>query len=193
MDVVERQHVQDTVVGSPAPGVDEGRDLGLDVGVGRHDSLGPPGRSARVEDHRSPVDSDIRQGLFDDRSLEQLRSEDEPQPPSLGDRPKRLGELGMRHDYGCIGVVDRVFELGLGVRHGERDRYAARTPDAPLHGNVLEAGGREKGDPRLGKIGSAGEQHGRGAGRGFQEGAVRVFPRVVDNGGAVAMDRCASE
>ena len=193
VDVVERKHVQDAVVGCPPPGVDEGRDLRLDIGVGRHDALGPPGRSARVQDHRGPVGGDVRQGLFHDWVVEQLRGQDETQPSRLRDRPQPFSELGMRDDYGCVGVVHRVLEFNIGVRHGERDRYTARPPDAPLHGHVLEAGRGEKGDPRLCQVGSFREQRGSSAGGGLQQGAVRKVPRVVDHGGAVAMKVCSPD
>ena len=193
MDVVEWKDIQDAVVRSPSPGIDEGRDLGLDIGVGCHDTLGTPGRPACVKDHRGPVYADIRKTLLYDRVFEKLRGKDEPQPASLGYRPKPLRESRMGHDRGRIGVVDRVFELGIGMRYGERDRYSTRPPDAPLHGHELEAGRREKGDPGATEIDIAGKQAGRNAGRAFHEDAIREGPRVVNHGGAVAMECCSPD
>ena len=193
VDVVQRQGVEYTVAGRPAPGVDEGSNLGLDVGVSRYDSLGPPCRPACVEDHGGPFGGDLGQAVSCGAFVEQLRGQDETEPPRLRDRPQPIGELGVRDDHGCIGIVNRVLELGIGVRHRKRDGHAARTPDAPLRGHVLEAGRCKEGDSRPGQIGGAREQRRRRAGRGIQQGAVRVFPGVVDNRGAVSMDRCASE
>ena len=65
-------------------------------------------------------------------------------PLSLGERTKRVDVAWMRDQDGRLGVVDLVPNLALGLREGQRHRHTTRPPDAPLHGDVLEASGHEK-------------------------------------------------
>ena len=59
--MMQRQRQEQTIGRAPAPGLDERRDLRADVLMRGHRALRPPGRAARVDDHRAAVRAEVRQ------------------------------------------------------------------------------------------------------------------------------------
>ena len=58
----------------------------------------------------------------------------------------------MAHDGDGIRVLDDSRELRSGMRHGQGKGDSTRSPDAPLDGNVFEAGRYQEGNPSFGQV-----------------------------------------
>jgi hypothetical protein len=59
--MMQRQRQEQMIGRAPAPGLDQRRDLGADVLMRGDCAFWPPGRAARVDDHRAAVGAKVRQ------------------------------------------------------------------------------------------------------------------------------------
>ncbi len=125
MHVVQRQAQENAVVGRPLPSIDQGFDLGGDVGVGCDYSLGTAGGAAGVEDHGATVGRDISEIMsgfrIDVRSdvwpagvREQLLVRERAGVAGCHDRLEQGGGLRIEDQSRCLSIVDEVFQFGPG-------------------------------------------------------------------------------
>ncbi len=165
--VGERQEQQ----GGGALGLEEPFELGdrdaqlvLEVVVGEHAALGPPGRAGGVDQRREVVRARRRTAFLE------LRVADAgAEPPDLGDRPTLerpdVGELGqapahgpdagqvgrvLHHDRPRPGVREDPLDLLLRRRLVDRHGRRAGEPDRVVEQGPLVARARDQGHPVAG-------------------------------------------
>ena len=150
MDVVQGKNVEDVVLFAPAPGMDEGFYLRLEIAMGGHDPLGFAGGAAGIEDRCRAFRSDLgqrRQG-----SSSRLRWIEQATPSRGCKRAKALGEVSRDEGGIRFGVREDVLQLRRGVGEAEWNGNAAGLPDSPEARHIMEAGGDEKDDARAAQI-----------------------------------------
>jgi hypothetical protein len=177
---MERQDVQDAVVRRPFPGIHEGGDLRLEIGVRGDHALGVTGGAAGVHHQGAATRLHVRQrraraprrigGVAAIRRVERRRRRHRHRGrgiAALGRDQRHRGRSRLARALSQLLVRDqqrrrRVGEnprhLGRRVRYAERNRYGAGTPDRPLCRHVIEARGLEIGDALAIEIGATAEQ-----------------------------------
>ena len=116
VDVEDRKHVQEPVVGAPAPRPVEGIEVGGQVAVGKLGALGPAGGAAGV-DHEAGGIGVLREGASDRFVIVQprqktigARDQDHFRQvvQLVGQRSHRLGGSSIREKQGDCGIIQEV-------------------------------------------------------------------------------------
>ncbi len=197
--VIEREHVERTVVLPPLPRFTEARDLRLQVGVRQHDALRAARGAARVEHQGATVRRDRRQErplAWRRRGERARRRRGDPDAPRGSQRFEGRGVIGRGDNLGGPAVVEDVLPFAGCLLRGQGHRHAAGHPRPPLPRHVRRARRRQQRDARLVEIGAILEQiagHGgapggqiavgAGAGPIHDGGAAGILPRAPDEPG----------